>query len=101
MGTTTLSSPANTLFAFKKGINAARNEKGALFPKGAACSCLFPLLKKQLASSNLSSRSKTSCMHLLGTWEKKGGLRKNRVGLRHGRRRSLDLSPKASQQTPL
>ena len=105
---TTLSSLPNTLFAFKKGINVARSEKGALFPKGTVCSCLFPLPKKQPASSlgcsNLSSQSKTSkpsCMHLLGTWEKKGGLGKNRGGRRHGRRRSLDLPPKASQQTPL
>jgi hypothetical protein len=29
-------------FAFKRGINAARREKGALFPK---CAALFPLFK--------------------------------------------------------
>ena len=32
-------------FAFKRGINAARREKGALFPKQAACSYLLPLPK--------------------------------------------------------
>jgi len=49
---TTLSSLPNTPFAFRKGINAARREKGALFPKEAACSCLLPLSKKnsQLAA---------------------------------------------------
>jgi hypothetical protein len=30
---TTLSSPPNTPFAFKRGINATRREKGAVFPK--------------------------------------------------------------------
>jgi hypothetical protein len=35
----------NTPFAFKRGINAARREKRALFPKRAACSCLLPLPK--------------------------------------------------------
>jgi hypothetical protein len=34
-------------------------------------------------------------------WENKGGLGKSRGGRSHGRRRSLDLSPKTSQQTPL
>jgi len=32
-------------FIFKRGINAAKREKGALFPKGVACSCLLPLPK--------------------------------------------------------
>jgi len=35
-------------------------------------------------------------MHLLGTWDKKGGLKKNRGGRCNGRRRSLDLSLKTS-----
>jgi len=30
-------------FTFKRGINATKREKGALFPKRAACSCLLPL----------------------------------------------------------
>jgi len=33
------------LFAFKRGINAAGRDKGALFPKQAACSCLLLLFK--------------------------------------------------------
>ena len=32
-------------FAFKRGINAVRIEKGTLFSKRAACSCLLPLPK--------------------------------------------------------
>jgi hypothetical protein len=41
----------NTLFAFKRGINAARRKKEALFPKQAACSCLLPLLKNMPATA--------------------------------------------------
>jgi hypothetical protein len=38
-------------FAFKKGINAARREKGALFSKQATCSCLLPLPKNLPATA--------------------------------------------------
>jgi hypothetical protein len=33
-------------FAFNRGINVAKREKGALFPQQAACSCLLPRPKK-------------------------------------------------------
>jgi hypothetical protein len=36
-------------FAFKRGINATRREKGALFPKQVACSYLLPLPKNMPA----------------------------------------------------
>jgi len=38
-------------FVFKRGINAARREKGALFPKWVACSCLLPLSKNLPATT--------------------------------------------------
>jgi hypothetical protein len=38
-------------FAFKKGINAAMREKGALFSKQATCSCLLPLPKNLPATA--------------------------------------------------
>jgi len=54
--------PSKHRLSFKRGINAARGEKGAFFPTQVACSCLIPLPKEKTETDQLHAYLLRCCV---------------------------------------